>query len=218
MLPNHELNRTRDSGFLHFEIRAPRTGRAELRSTRPVGLYGNRMESSYWKEFLAETASDIQRVRRPKRLTQRRYEIVERNIIISFFLLRRLIELHKVSKKVRDFRLQVFAWPSTGKLPTLLSNHRIDELYDFSKEQAQTKKPMYICNQVIHSYSTALVVDETRNWDSMLTVSDYDRKNCIWRIPVDAMVDLLKIASKDYPYQVKFTRNEKTGDYVVETN
>ena len=176
------------------------------------------MESSYWKEFLAETASELQHVVRPKRLTQRRYEIVERNIVISFFLLRRLIELHKVSSEVRDFRLQVFAWPSTGKLPTLLNNHRIEELYDLSKEHAQTKKPMYICNQVIHSYSAAMVVDETRNWDSMLTVSDFDRKDCIWRIPVNVMVDLLRTASTDYPHQVKYTRNEKTADYDVETN
>ena len=155
------------------------------------------MESSYWKEFLAETASDLRRVSLPKRLTQRRYEIVERNIVVSFFILRRLIELHKVSSKIQDFRLQVFAWPSAGKLPTLLNNHRIEELYDFSKEHAQTKKPLYICNQVIHSYSTSMVVDETRNWDSMLTVSDYDRENCIWCIPADVIIDLLRAASKD---------------------
>lgn len=112
----------------------------------------------------------------------------------------------------------MFAWPSTGKLPTLLNNHRIEELYDFSKEHAQTKKSMYVCNQVIHSHSIAMVVDKTRNWDSMLTVSDYDRKNCIWRIPVDVMVDLLRTASTDYPYEVKYTQNEKTGDYDVKTN
>ena len=129
-----------------------------------------------------------------------------------------IIELHKVSSRVRDFRLQVFAWPSTGKLPTLLNNHRIEELYDSSQERAHTKKPMYICNQVIHSYSTSMVVDDTRNWDSMLVVSDYDRKNCIWRIPADVMGDLLRTASKDYPYRVRFTRNEKTGDYDVDTN
>ena len=176
------------------------------------------MESSYWKEFLAETASDLQHVTRPKRLTQRRCEIVERNIVISFFLLRRLIELRLVSKKTRDFRLEVFAWPSTGKLPTLLNNHRIEELYNFSKEHVQTKKPMYICNQIIHSYSALMLVDETRNWDSMLTVSEYARKDCIWRIPVAVMIDLLRTASTDYPYEVEFTRNEKTGDYDVETN
>jgi hypothetical protein len=96
------------------------------------------MESSYWKEFLAETASDLRRVAKPKRLTHRRYEIVERNIVISFFLLRRLIELNKVSSKVRNYHLKIFAWPSTGKLPTLLNNHRIDKLYDFTNEKAQT--------------------------------------------------------------------------------
>ena len=176
------------------------------------------MESLYWKEFLAETAKDIRRVPRPKRLTQRRYEIVDRNIAISFFVLRRLIERHKVSKKVLDFRLEMFLWPSTVKVPTSLNNHRIDELYNSSKEQAQTKHPMYICNQIIHAYSTALMIDETRNWHSLLTVSDYDRKNCIWRIPMDRIVDLLNTASKEYPHQAKFIFDRNIQDYEIETN
>ena len=169
------------------------------------------MESWYWKEFLSETASELRRVERPKRLTQRRYEIVERNVVISFFLLRRLIELHRVSAKTRDFRLSVFARPSTGKLPTLLNSHRINELYDATKERAQTKKPVYICNQVVHSYSIWLVVDRTRNWDSLFTISDYDRKECIWRIPVPVIVELLRTASLDYPYELRYRLNEKTG-------
>jgi len=176
------------------------------------------MESSYWKEFLAETASDLRRVATPKRLTQRRFELVERNIVISFFLLRRLIEMRKVSKRTQNFQLHVFAWPSTGVLPTLINNHRIDELYDFSKEHALTKKTIYICNQVVHSYSTAMAVDETRNFDSLLTVSDYDHRTCIWRIPVNVIVDLLHTASTDYPYYVKTNWNKKKGDYDVDTN
>ena len=52
------------------------------------------MESFYWKEFLAETASDVcEGLAQPRRLTLRRHEIIERNVIISFFLLRRMIEL-----------------------------------------------------------------------------------------------------------------------------
>jgi len=176
------------------------------------------MESFYWKEFLAETASEIKRVSNPKRITQRRSEIVERNIVISFFLLRRLIEMYKVSIKVRNYQLKVFAWPSTGKLPTLLNKHSVEKLYDFSKEFAQTKKPLYICNQVIHSYATLLLIDETRNWDSILAVSDYDRKNCIWRIPVKSIVDLFQTVSKDNVYQLKYTRNDNSVDYSVETN
>lgn len=176
------------------------------------------MESSYWKEYLSETATDLRRVPKPKRITQRRWEIVERNITLSFFILRRLIELHKVSKATRDFQLNVFSWPSTGKLPTLINHHDIKMLYDFKKEQAQTKKPLYICNQIIHSYSTLLLVDQTRNWDSLLAVSDYDRKNCIWRIPIPVIIDLFRKASSDYPYRISYKINPSIDDYDVETN
>ncbi len=176
------------------------------------------MESCYWKEFLSKTATDIRRVSKPKRITQRRGKIVERNITISFFILRRLIELHKVSKSIRDFQLHVFSWPSTGKLPTLINNHNIEKLYDFNKEQAQTKKPLYICNQIIHSYSALLLEDQTRNWDSLLAVSDYDRKNCIWRIPMPVIIDLFRAASSDYPDRVSYKYNSNIEDYDVETN
>lgn len=108
------------------------------------------MESLYWKEFLADTAKDIKSVAAPKRLTVRRFEIVERNIVISFFLLRRLIELKKVTNKVRNYRLQIYMWPSTGKQPTLLNHHSIEKLYDSSKEQVLTKRIIDICNQFIH--------------------------------------------------------------------
>ena len=176
------------------------------------------MESRYWKEFLIATASDIRRTSRPPRLTQRRYEITERNVVISFFVLRRLIELHKVSRKVREFRLNVFAAPLAGKLPTLLNNHRVEELYDFSSEYAQTKTSLYICNQFVHSYSTSLVIDTTRNWDSILTVSDYDRKNCIWRIPMDVVGELLRMASANYVSAGKLAWNESAADYEIETD
>lgn len=176
------------------------------------------MESFYWKEFLLKTASELRHVKHPKPLTLRRMEIVERDIVISFFVLRRLIELHKVSNKVKDFQLSVFAWPSTGKLATLINKHRIDELYDYNKEKHQIKKPIYICNQIIHSYSMELMIDDTRNWDSLLTVSDYDRKNCIWRIPMKTILKLLRTAAKDYPSRLKYTMNAKIDDYDVETD
>ncbi len=176
------------------------------------------MESIYWKEFLVSTASELKKVKRPKPLTLRRLEIIERDIALSFFILRKLIELHKVSKKIRDYPFKVFLWPCTEKLSTLLNNHKIEELYDFSKEQPQTKKPIYICHQIIHSYTSGMIVDETRNWDSLLVVSDYDRRKNIWRIPIVSIVGLLKEASEDYPNYMAYKWNNRTGDYDVITN
>jgi|WetSurMetagenome_2_1015567.scaffolds.fasta_scaffold505016_1 hypothetical protein len=174
------------------------------------------MESMYWKEYLAHTASDLRYNAKPKPLTQRRYEITERNIVVSFFILRRLIEWHKVSGDLRDCCIKIFCWPTTGKLPTLLNNHKIFKLYDSSNEKAHSKKLIYVCNQIIHSYTAGLLVDNARNWDSFLTVSDFDRKNCIWRIPIKTIIDILKRASKDCPSRARYTLNKVTGDYEVE--
>jgi len=48
------------------------------------------MESQYWKEFLTSTAKELAWKKFPKRLTERRFEIIERDVILSFFIIRRL--------------------------------------------------------------------------------------------------------------------------------
>ena len=54
------------------------------------------IESCYWKEELQRIATLIRPVANPKRWSERHHCTVERDIIIGFFIVRRLIELHKV--------------------------------------------------------------------------------------------------------------------------
>jgi hypothetical protein len=66
--------------------------------------------------------------------------------MIGFFIVRRLIELTKVSQKVRDFRMDVYSAPNRGKRVTLLNRGDVDELYDIANERKETKKPLYLSN------------------------------------------------------------------------
>lgn len=176
------------------------------------------IESCYWKEELARVSHSLRRRRKPQRWTERAHCLVERDIMIGFFIVRRMIELHKVSSATRDITLRVFSVPARGKRVTRLNGHDIEELYDPARERHETKKPLYLSNQFIHCYTSFVARDLSRNWSDVFVVSDFDRNRCIWRVPVAEILRLFSTAAKDYPHSVKMIFNEEKGDYVVSTN
>ncbi len=49
-------------------------------------------------------------------------------------------------------------------------------------------------------------------------VADFDRKDCIWRVPVVEIRRLFLMAAGDYPHVTRMVFNGKKGDYDIETN
>jgi hypothetical protein len=176
------------------------------------------IESRYWKEELRRIASLLRRVPTPARWSERAHCALERDIMIGFFMLRRLIELQKVSKLTRDNDLCVFSYKAIGKKVTRLNGHEVSELYDMANEIPTSKKASYVANQFIHAFTSFVVRDETRNWSDVFVVSDYDRNDCIWRIPVNEIRRIFRVAAEDYPTEGRWAFNEKKGDYDYETN
>jgi hypothetical protein len=181
-------------------------------------LMSHMIESCYWKEELRRIAATIRRVAKPPRWTERALCVVERDLMVGLFLLRRLIELNRVSSATKNMRLRIFSHKARGKLVTQMNGHRIWELYDMENEIAETKKPLYVSNQFIHTYTSIISRDESRNWSDVYIVSDFDRNDCIWRVPISLIESLFLTASADYPYMIEKKFNPKTGDYDVTTN
>lgn len=175
-------------------------------------------ESCYWKEELTRISRKVKPVKRPPRYSERGLCIVERDLMIGFFILRRLLELNKVSSRTRDFDMEVYSCPNRGIDITKLNVGEIFEIYDFENEKIGTKKPLYISNQFIHAYISFVSRDESRNWSDVYIVSDYDRNDCIWRIPIATIRSLFKLASEDYPYQLRYSYDYQKRDYLVTTD
>jgi hypothetical protein len=173
------------------------------------------MESRYWKEMLRVTARELVRRKKPKPLTERRCEIIERDVILCFFVIRRLVELYRVSRLTVDFKFNVFSCPFNGRNMSLLDRHRIEKSYHLENEISVSKKMLYIANQFIHSSLFLIVTDQTRNWDSFYVVSDYDKKQCIWRISVHQIAEAFKVAAEDYLEGFSYKYDKKNDEYRI---
>ena len=118
-------------------------------------------------------------------------------LMVGFFMLRRLIQLSKVTSRIRHSPMVVFACPTRLSHVDIRHAWDIYETYDMVNERRMTKKPLYISNQFVHACVSFVARDKTRNWSDVYIVSDFDRSDCIWRIPIAAIRELFLAASRD---------------------
>jgi hypothetical protein len=175
------------------------------------------IESLYWKEELARIAKAIRPIAKPKRFSERAVCTVERDVMIGCFIVRRMIELKKVSSHVAQSELDVLSAP-TVKAVNKLNQFSIDKNYDWGAEKTVKKSVIYICNQCIHAYVSFIERGPDRNWSHLLVVSDYDRKDVIWRIPFTEIIRIFNSASNDWPVTLEMEFDKKIDDYQIKTN
>lgn len=176
------------------------------------------IESCYWKEDLLLHAKRLKPVKKPKRWSEKLVVNFEKELIVSFFCIRKLFETHKVSKKSRKYRTSVFCYAPTGKKITWHNHWDIDEIYDLENEKNVTKSIVFLANQLIHSCTIFAYREKNRNWGGVYACSDFERDKTIYRIHIKEIISIFELVGNDYPSSMTMTWNEKASDYTIETN
>jgi len=174
------------------------------------------IESEYWKEDLLSLAKNLLGKGAQKRITTRFLCVTEKQIVISFMIIRKLIELHKISDQLCDLRLNVFF--SRAKININLLN-RFDflENYDHENEQSVEKDIGFICDQFIHSQILHLFLGRNREKSDTYVTSDHKMKSVIYRISIPEIVRVLKVIGNNYPSEMRMIWNEEKKDYDITT-
>lgn len=66
------------------------------------------IESCFWKEDLIKHAKRLKPSKKPKRWSERAVVNFEKELIISFFYIRKLLESKKVSKNIENYKMKIF--------------------------------------------------------------------------------------------------------------
>jgi hypothetical protein len=196
-------------------------------------------ESQYWKKELKRINLKIQ-----KRLdtnnfwTETQYGTFEKEIMIGFYIIRKLVEAKKLTTKIISTPIEGLKYANNGKNITLMNFHRYDEFFKLDKPIKHNFDLAFICNQIIHSYifspnfsaPNKSILDKLNqkielnedDYDdlsesnfliSIYFSSDFDRNKYLYEIEIKKIIQLFTdIANCDvgYIYQVF---NPKTKDY-----
>jgi hypothetical protein len=176
------------------------------------------IESRYWKEDLLDHARCLQPVKKVPRLSEKAQVNFEKEVIISFFKIRKLFESFKVSSVSKTYKATIFQFPRTCKKVTNLNFWDVSELYDLNNERKVKKSIAFICNQFIHGGATYAYRKKDRNWGGILVCSDYERNNFLYRVPLEEIISIFSTVGNDYPSQILYELCENKGDYVITTD
>lgn len=176
------------------------------------------IESGYWKQDLLAHAKRLRPVKRPKRWSERAVVNFEKELMVSFFMVRALLERGKLSRKIRSHRFPVVRYPWNGKQVTRLNYHDVDELYDLSEGVRTTVDVNFISNQFVHARAIYASRGETRNWSHVLLCSDREQSKGIYMVEVSEIQSLFHLVARDWIEWSSMVYDPALGDYRVTTS
>ena len=111
------------------------------------------IESRYWKDELLKHAKRLKPVNNPPRWTENLVETFQREIITSFFYIRKLIENKRITTKILNHKVTTYASNlKKGKHINLINCYRYIQYYNFEKAKLTKVKVDFLTNQFIHCY------------------------------------------------------------------
>lgn len=129
------------------------------------------------------------------RWTEQSSFIVERDIMVSAYALRRLMETKKLSDRVARSHVAIIKHLSKGPMPDAWNRGEYWELYDLETSQQSQLGLAQYCNQLIHSYVWSTSANEhTGLFDGVYAVSEKDRTKHLFFISAKAIVSVCRKA------------------------
>ncbi len=178
-------------------------------------------DSRSWKKQLIRYARKLNHKRRfkipsffPSSLLNRFLDSIDKIILYSAVITRKLIESNKLSDPLDQYKLNVFSHKPRRNVDRL---HRWVEDGDY--EWDTTKKVSVLgkklCNALIHSYVYSIYFDSSHYTDGFLVSSDYDRNKILYQVNLADWVDYITLVSEDDIVDIEFFFDEKKNDYAT---
>lgn len=172
-------------------------------------------ESAPWKEEILRIADKLERRYNQKRWSERSFFLLEKEIFLGFFSLRKLMESNKVSARIKEEQVLLAVYPA-GEMPiTLLNQHKFPELYNLYAGEKESLNYWDICNQFIHSSIFAPFTPAGQSLVGIYMVSDRAKKEKLYYITLVKIVEIFRAVGNDYPSRLDIHYDEKKKEYVV---
>jgi hypothetical protein len=173
-------------------------------------------ESWCWKEPLLETAELLKTLKSFTELNDEQLVQLEKDIFVGFFSIRKLFETEtKVADATKKVKMKLSWHPAVGEKATWRNNHKLDELYDFSKENTEIRDARFVCNKIIHSYIFNLLFNEIGSIEAILFTSDSDKDKRLYSLNINDIVELFELVGNDYPKEIRWLRHPVTGQEIT---
>lgn len=165
-------------------------------------------ESGPWREELWRVARRLEGRKLQQRWTSRSNFLVERDVMVSAYAIRRLADAYKLSDQMRARTVPVEQYKLIGRAPDLMSRDRLNAFYDLTSGTSQSLGVVQICNQFVHSFVWVIETETGSNVTAIFFCSDRARSRWLYRVTIDDLVSLLDEVAEDDVVALEMIRGE----------
>ncbi|WP_454730399.1 hypothetical protein [Cellulosimicrobium protaetiae] len=178
-------------------------------------------DSVPWKETLDRIATDIERRAGQKRWTDRTGFLMERDVMVASFAMRKLLDTPgKVSDEARRESVEVLSHPLVGKHPDFYDRYEFWEMFDLEQGEQERISVRELCNRVVHSmvFSFNGTEEPPHRLEGIFVASDWSAKRSLTYICVAELVRALRVFADDDVLLLRMQRDESGFMHVIKAS
>jgi hypothetical protein len=117
-------------------------------------------ESYYWRKKLIKISKKIsKKITVEKNWSESKRAKFEQEIMVGFYIIRKLMEANKLDNKLCNSRLLCKVYPSNHEKIMILDRYDIFNNYDFKSPKFEKHELKFFINQFVHSYLFIPIID-----------------------------------------------------------
>lgn len=173
-------------------------------------------ESHYWKRELLKLSKKLtKRTLHNRFWTEAQFCTFEKEIMMGFYIIRKLIEAYKLSNQVVSTKVEGIKLANIGKIVHLMNNHKYYEYFDFDNPKQEKFDLLFLSNQIVHSYVFAPAFDESFCLSAIHFSSDKDRNKWLYEISITTIISIFDKVGSNYPASSSMYFDETKKDHKV---
>ena len=172
-------------------------------------------ESYYYKNYLIRASKILRGYKLIKRWNPVRCgHVVEREIFLSMYLIRKMIESQKVTDQVAGMKIKTKCFPV--KNDCIVTRHSsFDKKYNLEAVSTKYLDLSYTCNQIIHSYVFEIVLSEKKIPFYVVICSDRKRNAELYMLKINQVISMIEAIAKDNIVKSISRYDESKKDFIV---
>lgn len=163
-------------------------------------------DSSPWKYDIGKIAFNLDRRSAQKRWSSSSLARVERDVMVGFYMVRKLVEAKKLSDALVAHSLTLRLHRRIGRVPDLLNWHHLDRAFELDQHTVATRSLKFVCDQVVHSYIFMVSTVDQGGLDGFFLASDRQRADGLFYLSADEAVRALLSVANDDIWQAEYVR------------
>ncbi|PZN99382.1 MAG: hypothetical protein DCF30_11940 [Hyphomicrobiales bacterium] len=174
-------------------------------------------ESAPWKAQLRRDADLLERWASKPSCTERRSFLIEKKLFLAAYAMRKLDEASKLSSALLAANVDVLRFRSNKPGYDQLNSHRFDEFFSMGEPELFKLSGRRLLNLLIHSFVFVEVIGQNDICEGFMVTSDYELSRGLVQVEMRVFVELMRTAASDNPSAMRYTRDAKTGRWVIWT-